>query len=405
MLYEDGAPEIGITETPAWGMLRKTQDFFGESKAFSSKIGKQSGKSRTFTNSRANSGPSTFKRWIVTRGMDFVTCQIGVSAYEALGNNKGAQLSLVEEQTKDTYDCCMLRLERNIFRNAGGSITTIASGGATDTITVDDPETLIALDLGDWLVSSTDDGAPATAGVDAGGAKQISGIDRIAGTITTDTEAAWNTGGGFADGSYIFIDGDYGLNLSGLPTWMPATVTPGQTLYGLDISVDERLHGIKYVASAGAPDGSIARALRNAATLCHHHGGKPNKLFMNTLDFGEWVNDLGNAAQYVTEPAMDIDGKKLDVGYSGVRLMMPYGPVSVFANRFVSRHTVWGLDYSDFSFEGMLKTPRWMTLDGNKWFRMASDNLHAIEGYIYYEGQFVLRNPGNHFRADISALF
>lgn len=406
MLYKDGAEEIGITETPAWGMLRKTTDFFGESKAFSSRISKTPGKSRDFATARGNAGPSQYRRWIVTRGGDFVHVKIGVSAYEALGNNRGAQVAYVEDECKAAYDACMQRLERNIFRDVGGSVTTVASGGATDTITVDNPETLVYLDIGDSLVSSVDDGTlgAGNAGVSAGGAKVISAIDRVNGTITTETTAAWNTGGGFGDGEYIFIEGDYGLALAGLPTWMPASVSPGDTLYSLDISVDERLRGIYYPAVAGSPDGSILRSLVNAGTRCHHHGGKPDKVFMNTLDYGIWLNDLGNNVQYTVTPGQGIAGKKLDVSYQGVRIMMPYGPATVHPNRYIARGTVWGLDYSDFSFEGLKETPRWMTLDGGKWFRMCADDLHAIEGYLYYEGQFVLRNPGNHFRADISAL-
>jgi hypothetical protein len=191
-----------------------------------------------------------------------------------------------------------------------------------------------------------------------------------------------------------------------MSTWIPPSdPVSGTLVHGLDISEDERLSGIRYTASAGQPDGSISRALRNAATRCHHFGGKPDKIFFNTLDFGEYINDLGNAAQYVTTPGVGLNGKKLDVGYEGVRLMMPYGPVTVHSNRFIPRYTVWGLDYSDVSFEGMKETPRWMTLDGGKWFRMASDDLHAIEGYLYYEGQFVVRNPGRHFRLNIADLF
>lgn len=406
MLYKDGAEEIGITETPAWGRLRKTTDFYGESKAFSSRISKTPGKSRTFATARANAGNSQFRRWIVTRGGDFVHVKIGVSAYEALGNNKGAQVAYVEEETKSAYDVCMQRLEQNIFSTAGGSITTIASGGATQTITVDDPWTLIRVDIGDFLESSVDDGTLglANAGVSAGGQKVVTGIDRVNGTITTSA-ASWNAGGGFGDGEYIYIAGDYGLALSGLPTWMPASVSPGDTLYGLDISTDERLRGIFYTAQAGSPDGSLTRAMVSAGTLCSHHGGKPKDLFMNTLDYGRWINDLGNQAQYVTMPGQSLNGKKLDVSYEGVRVMMPYGAATVFPNRYVQRYTVWGIDYSDFSFEGLKETPRWMTLDGGKWFRMCADDLHAIEGYLYYEGQFVLRNPGNHFRMNIANLF
>lgn len=406
MLYQDGAEEIGITETPAIGMMRKTSDFYGESKAFTSRFSKTPGKSRTFATARLRAGPSQYARWIVTRGNDFVHVQIGVSPYEALGNNKGAQVAYVEDECKSAYDACMQRLERNVFRNAGGAITQVASGGATDTITVSEPSALISVDLNDYLESSTDDGTGG-AGVDAGGAKQVNSINRIAGTLYTDTTAAWNTGGGFADNSYIFLQGDYGLALGGVPTFVrPTTPVAGTTVYGLDISVDERLNGIRYVASSGSPDGSITRAFRNAATRCHHHGGTPDKIFMNTLDFGEYVNDLGNAAQYVTVPGQGLAGKKLDVGYAGVRIMMPYGPVTVHPNRYVQRYNAWGLDYKDVSFEGLKETPRWMDIDGGgKWFRMASDDLHAVEGYLYYEGQFVVRNPGNHFHCDLSNLF
>lgn len=409
MLYKDGAGEIGFTDTPAFGQMKKTSDFFGESKAFSSRYGKTPGASRDFATSRGNAGNSPYARWIVTRSMDFVTVQIGVSAYEALGNNRGAQVAYVEDECKSAYDRCMQRLERNVFRGIGGAIVQIASGGGTNVLTVTNPEELVALDVNMRIESSTDDGSlgvSAGAGVDAGGSKIIGSIDRINGTLTRSGGGNWNAGGGFADGSYIFIAGDYGLALTGLDSWIPPTV-PGSSdsFYALNRSVDERLYGIRYEAASGEPDGSVLRAIVNAATLCQHHGGKPDKIFMNTLDFGRWVNDLGNNAMYTTSPGQGVAGKKLDVSYSGVRVMLPGGEATVHSSRYVPRYTVWGLDYSDLTFEGMKETPRWMNLDGNKWFRMSPSDLHAVEGYLYYEGQFVLRNPGNHFRLDITDLF
>jgi hypothetical protein len=405
ILYDNRVPEIGFSDAPAWGMLRKTSNFFGESKAFSSRFTKTPGKSRTFSASRSQAGPSRFARWLVTRANDFITVKINVETFEALGNTEGAQTNYVEEESDSAYDAFIQRVERNLFRNRGGSVAQIASGGATQTITVVNAIDLCGIDVGDYLDSDTTDGSGAGAARDNTTEKLVTAINRVTGTITTSA-ASWDADGGFGDDDYLFLHGDLGLAWSGLDAWIPSADPGGSdSFFGLNRSVDpQRLAGIRYVASAGSPDGSVLRALNNAGALTHAFGGRTSHIFMNSIDFGRFVNDLGNNVQYHVTPGQGIDGKKLEVLFSGVKVMLPSGPSVVYPNRHCQRYTAWMLDYSDFSWEGLKTTPRWMDMDGGKWLRMAQDDIHGLEGYLYAHGQFVLRSPGKHARVDLQAV-
>lgn len=401
-LYKDGVPEIGYTDTPAWGSITKTSTFFGKSKEFSSRFGKTPGASRTYARSRANSGASPFAKWIVTRSKDFVTVQFDVETFEALGNQEGAQTNYVEEETTSAQDQCAQRIERNFFRNIGGSQGTILAGGGTPTITLTDPSMVMGLDVGMWLDSDTTDGSAGGA-VDNAAPFQISAINRVTGTVTR-TGGNWNAGGGFGNGDHIFVNGDFGLALAGLDAWIPST-DPGATpFFGLDRSVDpQRLGGTRYTANA-VTDGNVLNALISAGALTNALGGKTKIVFMESIDFGTFVKQLGDNAQYTVTPGQSIDGKKLDVGYEGVRVMLPSGTAVVHPNRHCQKNTAWLLDPSDISFEGMKQTPRWMDLDGGKWIRMTHDNVHGVEGYLYYSGQFVVRSPGMHARVNLTAV-
>ena len=401
ILYEDGVPEIGFDDTPLWGQLKKTTNFYGLSKAFSSRFGKTPGKSRTIANSRNNAGASPFGRWLVTRTHDFVTVQIDAELYEALGDRKGAQTGYVEEESTSAFDAATQRIERNLFRNAGGSIARISDDGDTDTLTVTDASDLVGLDVGDVLVTSNTDG---TSGAVDAFPQTITNIDRVGGTIETDA-ATWDADGGFSDNDYLFIEGDFGLALTGLDSWIPSADPSATLFYGQDRSIDvQRLGGIRYTASAGTPDGSIERALINAGALIKNLGGKTNHVAMNTLDYGIFLNDLGTKAIYETTPGQGIDGKKLEVSYSGVKIMLPSGPAVVYPNRHCQRNVAWLLDMSDICFEGLGKTPRFFELDGGKWFRMTPDNVHGLEAYLYWYGQLVVRSPGRHARVDLTAV-
>lgn len=400
-LYDNYVPEIGFSDAPFWGMLKKTTNFYGLNKAFSSRYSKTPGKSRTYGTSRSRAGASQFGRWLVTRVSDFVSMQIDAEMYESLGNQQGAQTGYVEEESTSAFDAAVQRIERNLFRNSGGAVARISDNGDTATLTVTDPSDLVGLDVGDFITTSNTDG---TSGSDDGFEHNITEIDRVGGTITTDA-ASWDVDGGFSDNDYIFIEGDFGLAISGLDAWIPSSDPTSTAFFGQDRSLDvQRLGGIRYVASAGSPDGSIERAFVNAGALAKNLGGTTSHIFMNTLDYGVFLNDLGQRAHYHTTPGQGIDGKKLEVSYTGVKIMLPSGTAIVYPNRHCQRYTAWMLDMKDIEWCGLGKSPRFFDLDGGKWFRMSADNVHGLEAYLYWYGQLVVRSPGCHVRVDLTQL-
>jgi len=401
-LYHGVVPEIGFTDTPFWGMLPKNENFFGLNKAFSSRYTKTPGASKTYARSRTRAGASAFGRWTVTRTEDFVTMQIEAQMYEALGNEEGAQTNYVEEESTSAFDHAVQRIERNLFRNAGGAVARISDDGDTAVLTVTDPADLVGLDVGQYVTTSNTDG---TSGSDDGFPQEITGIDRVAGTLTTDA-ASWDVDGGFSDNDYLFVDGDFGLALSGLDAWIPPQNPTSALFYGQDRSIDvQRLGGIRYTAQAGEPDGSIERALVNAGVLAHNLGGRTSHIFMNTLDYGVFLNDLGNRARVHITPGQGIDGKKLEVSYSGIKVQLASGTAVVYPSRHCQRYTAWLLDMKDLQWCGLGKTPRFFDLDGGKWFRMSADDVHGLEAYLYWYGQFVVKSPGCHVRVDLTELF
>jgi hypothetical protein len=116
------------------------------------------------------------------------------------------------------------------------------------------------------------------------------------------------------------------------------------------------------------------------------------------------MNDLGSRASYETTPGQGIDGKKLEVSYAGIKLQLATGPAIVYPSRHCQRNTAWMLDMSDIEWCGLGESPRFMTMDGGKWFRMSADDEHALEAYLYWYGQFVVKSPGCHVRVDLSAV-
>ncbi len=403
-LYKNELPEVGHSPPVTWSLLKKTTGFVGEDKSLPLKFAR-SQPSHTFTTAQTRARASGYARFLLTRGRDYHVVQMDGEALEA-ARDEGAVRNYLQEETRSGMDRMAHRMNRNLFRNYGMAQARIQSGGGTTTITVTDANDLLGLDVGDFITSSTDDGTGG-AGV-AGTTAQIASINREAGTITK-TGAAWKAGGGFADNSYLFLDGDYGLGFYGAAAWFPSTApTSGDSFFGRDRSTDpERLAGQRYTAATS--DGDLPGFLKRALTRYSVAGGTGNTLIINPILWNYLDQQLGNKVRYGQMLGQSSKGPLVGhAGFTSIKIVGQHRETEVLADRDCPLNDGYIFDLDHFWWEGLGEAPRYLGYDGKggvsdnaAWLRISNED--AIEGRIGARGQFASNAPGRCARLSIPA--
>jgi hypothetical protein len=409
-VYDRGIHYIGLgPEAPLWSRIPKRADFKEQTLYTRNRYGRNPGFARSFTVARSRAGASPFGRFGVTRANDFGSLQFENEALLALGEDAERDVSIVKEEGDSVLERSVQRMNDAMYKNQGGWLARITSGGNTQTITVTDRTHLINIYPGMYLVSSNTDG---TSGAVDANPTLVTQVNREAGTITTSAAVSWDTAaGGFSNSDYLFAQGDFGNSFYGLPSWVPSSA-PSDTFLGQNRALDPvYLGGVRYTAQNGDPDGTILRTLNNAASEGRIHGAMPHDIFMNTLDYGAFLNELGDRVVYDYDVKARVDYKngadvEISVGITGVKVALPTGIATVIPDNHCPRNVFWMLDMRTIMFHG-LKTPgfMWVQTDGNaKFMRKNADNQNAIEATYWVCGNLVVHSPGCNIYVDATLV-
>jgi hypothetical protein len=409
-VYDRGIHYIGLgPEAPLWSRIPKRADFKEQTLYTRNRYGRNPGFARSFTVARSRAGASPFGRFGVTRANDFGSLQFENEALLALGEDAERDVSIVKEEGDSVLERSVQRMNDAMYKNQGGWLAVISSGGNTQTITVTDRTHLINIYPGMYLVSSNTDG---TSGAVDANPTLVTQVNREAGTITTSAAVSWdNAAGGFSNGDRLFAQGDFGNSFYGLPSWVPSSA-PSDTFLGQNRALDPvYLGGVRYTAQNGDPDGTILRTLNNAASEGRIHGAMPHDIFMNTLDYGAFLNELGDRVVYDYDVKARVDYKngadvEISVGITGVKVALPTGIATVIPDNHCPRNVFWMLDMRTIMFHG-LKTPgfMWVQTDGNaKFMRKNADNQNAIEATYWVCGNLVVHSPGCNIYVDATLV-
>jgi hypothetical protein len=366
-----------------YAMLDKAEDFEGNNMVLALRYGTTQGRSRSFGNAQANKTPTQLARFTITRCRDYSLYSIDGETIDACGSNKGAIVDAVTTEVDGAMDAIKLSTARSIYRNFGGAIgvigtltTNAAFGpGANNVITLSDVNTVIFYEVGQIINLSATDG---TSGSVIPGAAILTAVDRVNGLIAcsagfpTFIPAA-------AAGQFVFTDGDFGLSCSGLDSWIPSTA-PGiaDSFFGLNRSVDPvRLAGTRTVNTSGlAPE----EALQTGLQQVFRQGGRPKLVIENDADFKLLVLSVGSRVIYET---LESDA---EIGFEGVKVVGPYGPVTVIPDPNCQQGVAWMIDMRAWKFRSLKEFPRFLDLD--KLGRMIRETTaDAYEGRIggYYQ--------------------
>lgn len=374
MYSPEKVKNLVYADHPLLALVPKMENFVGENYVQPIIHSNPQGASATFANAQANKTASKIKKFTITTNKDYALASIDNETILASKNNSGAFMSAVTLETDGAFATAARSLAISLYGSGTGKIGRVKSDYSSGTtIYLSQAADIVHFEVGMKINFSTADGGGSVIATKP----TVDAIDRNLGTITVSDATS------VAPNHYIFRDGDYDSKLKGLAAWLPASVSGSDSFFGLNRSVDvSRLAGIQYDGSASP----IEEALISAASRLAREGGKPTHCFMSYEKYAELEKSLGSKVQYIDLKT------EVDVGFRGVVVNGPRGPIKVIADQDCPADKAYLLQLDTWKLLSRGQAPQILNMDGLDKLRDASAD--SIELRVGYYGQLSCSAPG-----------
>jgi hypothetical protein len=294
------------------------------------------GRSHLYATAKTNASGSTAAGFDVTYVNNFQIAKIDGDTVNDTAGNDNALYDAIDHEMKAAIANVRKDLRLKMYKNIGGA-RGVVSAESTTTLTLVDKNDAINFEEGMEVCCSATDGTSGSLR-DSGDTVTVTAINRSAGTLTSDEN--WTEIASLAAGDYLFADGDFGIAMAGLDSWVPASAPGATTFYGVNRSVDtDRLGGIRYTGT-GMP---LETAIMNASSLGAQFDADPTVCFCNTLVWAKLANSIGADRQ---NRITKITNAEATVGYSSIKVATANGEIDVVADPGCGASVMYLLDMS-----------------------------------------------------------
>lgn len=389
-IYPDGAPkEMIYKNAPFLGMLPKdTEEAYGEHIKVPLLYADPQGTSANFSNAGTN---TTSNKWVAFE-LDTIDYYgrhtIDGRAIDKSKKDRGSFVRGLKAAMDGIMRSVKRRLSHNLYRNHGGALGQIATGGiASDVVTLTSSRDTRFFEPGMVLVGDTTDG---TSGAVHAGTVTVESVQRNSGTVTATAD--WTAGiATLAAADYLFKQGDFGAMMDGLESWVPASDPSSTAFNGVDRSVDPlRLGGIRDDLS----DRPIEEAVQDALQLCSDEGAETDVIMLCSADWNKLAKALGSKKEYGKRSAYDAE-----VGYKSIMVAGPSGDVDVISDPDAPEGVMWALQMDTWKLYSMGDLVRVLDDDGLPYLRQA--DADGVEIRIVSRPQLGCNAPGHNGRFTI----
>lgn len=363
--------QLTYKDAPLYALLTKHKDFYGESYPLPMRISNPQGASSTFSSAQSNKTPSNYKKFSLTRVKDYSLASIETEAVLASEVNPGAFLQLATAEIDGAMDTMRRRLGWAIYGDGSGALGTVAGASSITSanpavITLANAEDIVKFEVGQTIQARN--GASAKVFASGVTTAVVAGVDRDAGTITTDADNSGNTDT-FTTDTSLNVVGDYNVKMSGLAAWIPSSAPGATTFFGVDRTADTtRLGGIR-VSSSGKP---IDEALIDAARRIGREGlGSPDHVFCGFTKYASLEKTLGAKVRYK-------DVEKAGIAFRGIEVSGPSGTMTVIPDRDCPENRAYMLDLSTWGLYSLKEPVMLLDQDGNKMLRESSADAYEV---------------------------
>jgi hypothetical protein len=374
--YTDDTVEDVVSEGNTWfGLISKDAALTGDTFVQPIQWGVSQGRSADIAKALSRKGTNKYSKFNVTTADDYASISIGRKVMKQSGNMRGAFFEAKTREVDGMLKSLTRSLAWGMFRNSGGSMGRVSTTVAVTAtvITLNESEDVSSYEADQVLVASLNDGSVA-ADVLRAGDRTITAVDEDAGTLTTT-----GTITGLTTSDFLFVDGDFGVKVSGFGSWMSirndAAATPGATtFFGVDRSQHvTRLAGQRITATGDPMLEAIPRGARRLArgsqtidtALCSHQ------------KFEDLLVELGNRTEMTTYEATPT------VAYSGVKIRGPNGPIEVFADRNCPDKFCFLIKRADWSLKSHGPVPDLHDEDGVRMLRDTGADSFEVRASYY----------------------
>jgi len=381
-LYPKGLSEILYKKCPAYGLINKTRDFYGElwviAPFFAGTMG-----SNTFVDAQGNKENISLDKFQVKRKRQYSVASVDAETIMASANDKGAFARALDKQIRGAMYTIERGLAHQIYGNAGGARGK-GNGSWTvsgDTVTLSDKRDIVHFEKNLVLQFSATDG---TSGSVKTGSVKVKSVDRNAGsfkTVEANISASVPT---VANGDYIFRKGDFGNSINGFRAWVP-DVDPTSTLFnGVDRTQDlTRLGGVRIKGGGKLMEEVVFDTIAEISI----NGGQSDLMLINSRRFADLVKSIYSKTWVTVET--DIPG----IGYKALEFPSEHGTVAVIPDPNCPYAFSWVIEKDSWEFKSLGEYPHFATDDGKKYQREATSD--GIEFRVRGFGDMGCHAPGH----------
>lgn len=366
--------------------------------------GTPQGRSATFANAQNNQTAPQMASFFVYRTKNYGIASIDNELIEATAGNAGAFVDEAKLIVDTTLRNFANDISMDLFGTGNGVRGRIAATGYSQNSTVAsgtvlplaDPSSVVNFEVGQTLVAmATAGGAPTTDTV------AVTKVDRTNG-IVIGTASTGSLDAKFAVNGYLAVQGDVASagstatgtdgatgfqKISGLAGWLPeGGPSSGDSWWGVDRSIDStRLAGVYW----NGANTTVEEALIDASALTAREGGSPDYAFCTFNTWAALEKELGAKVQYV-----QVRHDTADIGFKGLTVMAPYGPITVIPDRCCQAKKLYLLTLDSWKLRTLGKAPHLLTygregLDGARVY-----NADALEMRWALYGNLTCKAPG-----------
>ncbi len=385
MAYEDN---------PLMALMPKNTKFGGKNLPIPITWGNPQGRSSSFAYAKANKTNSKISDFTLTRAKDYSLADIDNETIEASMGDANAFMQAATYEIDQALKSLARSFATAQYRSGSGSIGKIGAttNVATTSLVLDNAEDVTNFEVGMTIVASTANGGGAVknnGGVE--NALTITNINRDTGVLTMSAALNSFAAQDWAVADYIFVQGDYDSKVKGLEAWVPETAPTNAPFFGVDRSVDTRLGGLRKDCS----NMPIEEALITAAKHAGREGAKLSHYFMKYDKWSDLELSLGSKVQYV-----DLKTTDAQIGFRGIMVQGPKGPISVVADQNCTADVAFGLQMDTWKVYSLNELVRLLNLDGLRALR--NDNSDSIEIRAGYYAQVGCNAPGWNVRVKLA---
>ena len=392
----DKVENLVYQDNPLLALMAKMEDFGGRNLPIPLIYGNPQGRSKTFSNAQTRGAAtnSLIHDFVITRVSDYSIATIDNETLEASKGNANAFMEAATTEIDGAINSLTRSIAVGLYRTSAaeiGQVSAAPSIAANTVITMKEPSDIVNIEVGMALNIYSALSGGSQRSLDGSTTQMIvSAVDRSNGTFTIST--AYDASGTIAADDYIFVEGDRGLGISGLESWIPETApTSGDSFFGVDRSSDvTRLAGVRYDGSSDP----IEEALIEGASRAAREGGKVDHCFLSYAKFAELEKSLGSKVQYV-----DLK-MNAEVGFRGIIINGPKGPIKVIPDQNCPNNVAWMLDLKMWKLYSLGKAVRVINTDGLRMLRQASAD--GVEVRYGFYGNLGSKAPGHNCRVKLS---